>query len=148
MSRRHQLRLNARRQRVGTEIHNSGKLPQVDARRAVNRVDNRIVDEVEFSGRRLQNRRCDVQNIFAQYLGRLQRGLAANSSAARCPGAAAVGRIIGIAKNDANALHGNPEHAADDLCRERFRALPLLGDAGLADYRTGGVQPHRDTVLR
>jgi hypothetical protein len=36
----------------------------------------------------------------------------------------------------------------DNLRRERFRTLSLLGDAGLADHRTGGVQPHGDAVLR
>ena len=86
--------------------------------------------------------------LLAQDLGRLQRGLAADAGAARRPGAAAIGRVVGIAENDADAVHRNAEHAADDLRGERFRALPLLGDAGLADHRALGVQPHRDAVLR
>ena len=81
-------------------------------------------------------------------LGRLQRGLAADAGATRGPGAAAIGRVVGIAQDDADAVHRNAEHAADDLRGERFRALPLLGDAGLADHRALRVEPHRDAVLR
>ena len=111
-------------------------------------VHDRIVDDVEFGRRGLQDRGRDIQNVLAQDFRRLKRCLAADPGAARCPGAAAIGRVVGIAEDDADALHRDAEHAADDLRGERFRALPLLGDAGLADHRTGGVEPHRDAILR
>ena len=134
--------------RVGTEIDDPGEFAQFDPRRAVAGVHDAIVDDVEFAGCRLQDGGRDIENVLAQDLRRLKRGLAADAGAARGPGAAAIGRVVGIAENDADAIHRDAEHAADDLGGERFRALPLLGDAGLADHRALRVQPHRDAVLR
>ena len=111
-------------------------------------VDDRVVGDVEFGRRRLQDGRGDIEDVLAQDLCGLQRRLAADAGAARGPGAAAIGRVVGIAEDDAHALHRNAEHAADDLRGQRFRALPLLGDAGLADHRAGGIHPHRDAILR
>ncbi len=148
MAGRHQLGLNARRQRVRPEIDDPRQLLQIDPRRAVIGVHDRIVDDVEFRGRGLQDRCRDIQDIAAKNLGGLQRRLAADSGAARGPGAAAIGRVVGVAQNDPDARHRNPEHAADDLGGQGFRALPLLADAGLADHRPGCIEPHGNAVLR
>ena len=148
MARRHQFGLDARRQRVGPEIDDPREFAQLHARRAIAGIHDRIVDDVEFGRRGLQDGGRDIEDVPAQNLRRLECGLAADAGAARGPGAAAIGRIVGIAENDADALHRNAEHAADDLRGERFRALPLLGDAGLADHRALRVQPHRDAILR
>ena len=83
-----------------------------------------------------------------QDLGGLKRRLAADAGAARSPGAAAIGRLVGVAEDDAHLFHGHTEHAADDLRRERLRALPLFGDAGLADHRALRIEPYRDAILR
>ena len=145
---RHQLGLDAGRQRVRPEIDDSRQLAQFDAGGAIPGVHDRIADDIELGGRRLQDRGGDIQDVAAQHLGGLQGGFAADPGAARGPGAAAIGRVVGIAENDADPLHRDAEHAADDLRGQRFRALPLLADAGLADHRSRGIQPHRDAVLR
>ena len=148
MAGRHQFGLNARRQRVRTKINDTREFVQFDARHTVAGIHDNIVDDIKFTGRRLQDGGGNVENIPAQHLCGLKRRLAADAGAARGPGAAAIGRVVGIAENNADTLHRNAKDAADNLRRERFGSLPLLGNAGLADHRTLGVQPHGNTVLR
>src|SRR5205085_11054294 len=105
VARRHQFGLDARRQRVGTEINNPGKLFQFDARRPVIGVHDAITADVEFGRSGLQDRSRNIEDGLAQRLGSLKRRLAADTRATRGPGAAAIGRVVGVAKNDANAFH-------------------------------------------
>src|SRR6202020_3677151 len=81
-------------------------------------------------------------------LSGLKRRFAADAGATRGPGAAAIGRLVGIAEDDADLLHRYAEHAAEDLRRQRLRALPLFGDAGLDEPRALRIEPHRDAILR
>ena len=148
MPRRHQLGLQARRQRIGTEIDHARQFIELDPPLAAARVHHRVARDVEIAGARLQDRRRDGKDIVAQNLGRLQRGLAADAGAARGPGAAAIGRGVGVAEHDANPVHRDAEHAADDLGRQRFRSLALFGDAGMRDHRPARIEPHGDAVLR
>src|SRR5439155_11759035 len=90
----------------------------------------------------------DIEDVLAQDFYGLQGRLAADAGAARGPGSAAIGRVIGISQDNTNPVHRYAEHAADDLRGQRFRTLPLLGDTGVADYRSLRVQPHRDAILR
>ena len=152
MARRHQFGLQARRQRVGAEIGDARQLRRARCARLRRR-----------PRRRPRRRRCrdspgcacriarrDSRMLPRSALRRLQRGLAADAGAARGPGAAAIGRVVGIAEDDADALHRDAEHAADDLRGERFRALPLFGDAGLADHRAAAhrAAPRRRPATR
>ena len=106
------------------------------------------VADVEGVRGRLQDRAGDLEHVLAQRLAGLQRRLAADAGGARRPGAAAVGRVVGVAGDDANALDRHAEGGRDDLRGDRLGALALLGDARLADDRAGGVEPHRHPVLR
>jgi hypothetical protein len=87
-------------------------------------------------------------DVLAQGLAGLERRLAADAGGARRPGAAAVGRDIGVAEDDAHALERHAEGGRDHLRDDGLGALALLGDARLADDRPGRVEPHRGAVLR
>src|SRR6185369_2201916 len=78
----------------------------------------------------------------------LPRRFAADAGGARRPGAAAVGRVVGVAHDDADAIHRHAEARRDALRDHRLRALALLGHTGVAEDRAGGVEPHRRAVLR
>ena len=68
MTRRHQFGLDARRQFVGAEIDNAGKLAQRDAHRSVAGIDHRIVDDIEFSGSGLQDRGATPSTLWRRIL--------------------------------------------------------------------------------
>src|SRR3989442_859242 len=80
-------------------------------------------------------------------LAGLHARLAADAGRARGPGAAAIGRVVGVAGDDAHALDRYAERGGRDLGNDRFGALALLGDPGLADDRALGVEPDADAVL-
>src|SRR6185503_19596204 len=90
----------------------------------------------------------DRQHVLAQRLAGLPGRFAADAGRARRPGAAAVGRVVGVAHDDAHAIHRHAEARRDALRDHRFRALALLADAGVAEDRAGGVEPHRRAILR
>jgi hypothetical protein len=97
---------------------------------------------------RLRGRRGDVrEQIVAQRERRLLRRLAADPGAARAPGAAAIGGIVGIAEDHADGFGPDAERAGEDLRRYRLGALVLLGDArpeddaAAASSRTAAASP-------
>ena len=75
------------------------------------------------------------EHVGAQRLAGLPGGLAANAGGARGPGSAAIGRVVGIAGDNAHALQRHAERGGRDLRNDGFRALTLLGHAGLANDR-------------
>ena len=58
---------------------------------------------------RLQDRAGDREHVGAQRLAGLPARLAADAGRARRPGAAAVGRVVGVAGDDAHALDRHAE---------------------------------------
>ena len=89
-----------------------------------------------------------ASTFCAQRLAGLPGGFAADAGRARGPGAAAVGRVVGVADDDAHALDRHAERRRDALRDHGFGALALLGDAGVAEDRAGRVEPHGGAVLR
>jgi hypothetical protein len=92
-------------------------------------VDHLAHDDVEALRLRLQHGAGDLEDLLLEGDGRLQRRLAADAGAAAGPGAAAIGRRLGVAGDD---LHLGDRHAdamGDDLREDGLRALALFGDA-------------------
>ena len=100
------------------------------------------------SGLACRMRARDRQHVAAQRLAGLPGGFAADAGGARGPGAAAIGRVVGVAHDDAHALDRHAEAGGDALRDHGLGALALLGDAGVAEDRAGGVEPHGRAVLR
>ena len=97
VARRHQLGLEAGRQRVGAEIGDARDLIEADALGAGVGIDDDAVADVERLGLRLQDRAGDREHVHAQRLAGLPRRFAADAGRARGPGAAAIGRVVGVA---------------------------------------------------
>src|SRR5262249_14078413 len=106
------------------------------------------VADVEIFGLGLQDRRGASEYVGAQRLAGLPGGFPADAGRARGPGAAAVGRVVGVAGDDAHALDRHAERGGRDLREDGLGALALLGDAALADDRALRVELHGDAVLR
>ena len=111
-------------------------------------VDDDAVADVEFFGLGLQHRRGNREHIGAQRLAGLPGCFAANAGGARGPGAAAVGRIVGVAGDDAHLVHRHAERRGNALRHDRLGALALLGDAGVHDDCALGIELHRGAVHR
>ena len=96
----------------------------------------------------LQHRAGRGQHVGAQRLAGLPGRFAADAGGARGPGAAAIGRIVGVAGDDAHALDRHAEGGRHALRQHRFGALALFGHAGMHEHGAGGVEPKRGAVLR
>ena len=112
------------------------------------RVHHDAVADIE--GRRvfLQHDSRRLQNLAPQRTARLGHGLAADSGRARCPRAAPVGRVLGVAGGDLETFGRDPHRGRRDLRDHRLHPLTLLGRARRDEHVAPGVEPHRRPVLR
>ena len=90
----------------------------------------------------------DGEHVAAQRLAGLPGRFAADAGRARGPGAAAIGRVVGVAGDHAHLVDGDAERGGDALRDHGFGALALLGDAGRHDDRALRVELHGGAVLR
>src|SRR5215510_2543733 len=148
VARRHQLGLEARRQRVRTEIGDAGELRERQALGAGGAIDYEAVADVELVGRRLQDAGGAGEHVRAQRLAGLPGGFAADAGGARGPGAAAIGRVVGVAGDNPHLFDRHTESGSRNLRDHGLGTLALLGDSGLADDRALRVELHGDAVLR
>jgi hypothetical protein len=148
MPRRHQLGLEAGRQRIGPEIRDARHFVEAEPFAPGVGVDHDAVADVERLGVRLQDRARDREHVRPQRLAGLPGGLAADAGRARCPGAASVRHIIRVARDDAHLLERHTERCGDALRDHGLGALALLGDAARDEDRAGRIEPHRRAVLR
>src|SRR6266851_1736992 len=75
----------------------SGKLAERKPLGPAVAIDHDAVDDVEVVRRRLQDAGRAGEHVGAQRLAGLPGGFAADAGGARRPGAAAVGRVVGVA---------------------------------------------------
>ena len=136
MARRHHLGLEALGQRVGPEIGDAGDFLQRHTLGAVGAVDDLAAADVERPGFGLQQGAGDVEDVAAQCLGGLQRGLAGDAGAARTARAPADRHVVGVAGDYPDAIGRGAEGRGGDLADDGLRTLALLGDAGLDDHRS------------
>ena len=140
MTRDHELGLKAGRQRVGAEIDDARDLLERQALAAAAGVDDDAAANVERCRVGLQHRAGRGQHVGAQRLAGLPGRFAADAGGARGPGAAAIGRVVGIAGDDAHALDRHAERGGDTLRQHRFGALALFGNAGMHEHGAGRIE--------
>ena len=135
------------RQGVGAEIADPRDLIEADAFGSGLAVNHHAVADVELPGLGLQHDRGDVEDLGAQRLPRLGDGLAADPGGAGRPGAAAIGRVLGIAGDHPHPVDGNPHRGRRDLGGDGLHALALFGGAGGDEHVAAGVETHGRPVL-
>ena len=148
MPRHHEFGLETRRQSIGPEIDDARHFIEAHALAAGIAIDDDTASDIELLRIGLQDRGRRREHVVAQRLAGLPRRLAADAGGARRPGAAAVRRVVGIASDDAHPLNRHAERRGDDLRKNGLGALPLFGDAGLADHGAGSIELQRRAVLR
>ena len=149
MARRHQLGLEAGRQGVGAEVGDARDLIEADALGAGGGVDHDAVADVERLGLGLQDRAGDRQHVGAQRLAGLPRRFAADAGRARRPGAAAVGRVVGVAHDDAHACRSARRSAVATHCAITASApWPCSVTPVWQKIAPVRVEPHGRAVLR
>nr|WP_246788795.1 hypothetical protein [Bradyrhizobium sp. CIR48] len=143
-----ELRLRARRQRIGAEIGDACDFGDRQARVPRACIDDLAIEDIERRWLLLQNERGNLQDVALERARGLQRGLAADAGAAAGPGRAAMRRHLGISGDDLDTLLREAQLIGHDLADDRLGALPLLGDRDQAAHLARGRQAQDRAVLR
>ena len=139
------LRLRARRQRIGTEIGDTGDLGEFDALAAAGGIDDPAGTYIEPVRLLLQDRPRQRDDVFLELARGAQRGFAADAGTTAGPHRTAMWRVFGVAGNHLDALAIDAEMFADDLSDDGLGALPQLGHRNgathIARWRDGDHRP-------
>ncbi len=148
VARLHQFARQILGQRVASEIDDAAELAERHAFAPGVAVHHLAHADIERLGRCLEHRAGHHQDLLLQRDGGLQRRLAADTRAAAGPGAAAIGRGLGVAGDDLHAFERHADAVGHDLAQDAFRPLPLLRHAGQHDDGAVGIHAHRRAILR
>ena len=148
VARDHQLGREGLGQRVGAEVGDAAELGEVEQAFAGVRIDHRAAMHLEPGPLALQDRLGGGEDVFAQHEPGLQHRLAADAGAARGPGAAAVGRGVGVTGDHAHAVDADTDRIGRDLREDGLGALALLAHAGHHRDHAAGLEPDRGAILR
>jgi hypothetical protein len=132
---------------VAAEVGDASQLGQVQQQCACGRIDHRATAHAQALRVTLQDGCSGGQDVVAQHLPGLQHGFTANARAPAGPGAAAIGRGVGVARDDADTGDVHAHGVGRNLGEYGFGALALFAHA--AHHRDGaaGFQPQRGAVL-